>query len=109
MVINGIVEGDNAVVNFDRKKNKRTSTVILKPFSIFPNVSNVKVKLLESKNIYQLEFEFFWKENIKGKARKLRRTPGLPPNTRTLSCLNEIDAILFFHSFFTQVSFLNVD
>ena len=79
MVINGIVEGDNAVVNFDRKKNKRTSTVIFKTFSIFPNVSNVKVKLLESKNIYQLEFEFFWKENIKGKARKLRRTPGLPP------------------------------
>ena len=106
MVINGIVEGDNAVVNFDRKTNKRTSTVIFKPFSIFPNVSNVKVKLLESKNIYQLEFEFFWEENMKG---KLRRTPGLPPNTRTLSCLNEIDAILFFHSFFTQVSFLNVD
>ena len=91
-------------------KKKRTSSVIFKSFSIFPNVSNVKVKLLESKNIYHLEFEFFfWKENIKGNAGKLRRTPGLPPNTRILLCLNEIDAILFFHSFFIQVSFLNVD
>ena len=79
MVINGIVEGDNAVVNFDRKKNKRTSTVIFKPFSIFPNVSNVKVKLLESKNIYQLEFEFFLEGKHKGKSKKTTTDTRITP------------------------------
>ena len=79
MVINGIVEGDNAVVNFDRKKNKRTSTVIFKTFSIFPNVSNVKVKLLESKNIYTLDFEFFLEGKHKGKSRKITTDTRITP------------------------------